>query len=113
MRELIKIFKALSDETRIRLLKLLQHRELCVCELMETLDMTQSRISRNLGILEDAGLVKHKRDGPRMRHSLNENSHSGYAEPILALLSGWINDDEIVLKDLEQMRESLKSTGGK
>ena len=74
LRELVKVFKALSDETRIRLLKLLQQRELCVCELMQALDMTQSRISRNLGILKDAGLVQDRRDGLWVHYSLNEKS---------------------------------------
>jgi len=58
MRELVKVFKAVSDETRIRLLKLFSEREVCVCELVQALNMTQSRVSRNLGILKDAGLVR-------------------------------------------------------
>jgi len=83
MRELVKVFKALSDETRIRLLKLLSERELCVCELMQALDMTQSRVSRNLGILKEAGLVKDRRDGLWIYYSLNRKSFNQYVAPIL------------------------------
>ena len=108
MRELVKIFKALSDETRIRLLKLLQQRELCVCELMQALNMTQSRVSRNLGILKDAGLVKDRRDGLWVHYSLNENSFNRYAGPLLALLRDWANGDETILGDLAELSKAVK-----
>ncbi len=108
MRELVKIFKALSDETRIRLLKLLQQRELCVCELMQALDMTQSRVSRNLGILKEAGLVKDRRDGLWVHYSLDEKSFNEYAEPLLELLKTWVTGDEIVLGDLEGLTKAVR-----
>ena len=108
MRNLIKVFKALSDETRIRLLKLMQQRELCVCELMQTLNMTQSRVSRNLGILKDAGLVKDRRDGLWVHYSLNEESFNVYAEPLLELLKDWANDDKTVMNDLKSLGEAVK-----
>lgn len=108
MRELVKVFKALSDETRIRLLKLLFERELCVCELMQALDMTQSRVSRNLGILKDAGLVKDRRDGLWIYYSLNRKSFNQYVAPILGLLDGWLNDDEVVKKDREALKKAVR-----
>jgi ArsR family transcriptional regulator len=58
MWELIRVFKALSDETRIRMLYLLSEGELCVCEIMQALEISQTRASRNLGILRDAGLLQ-------------------------------------------------------
>ena len=108
MRELVKVFKALSDETRIRLLKLLFERELCVCELMQTLDMTQSRVSRNLGILREAGLVKDRRDGLWVFYSLNRKSFNQYASPILGLLDGWLNEDEVIQKDREELKKAVR-----
>ncbi|MFC1717711.1 ArsR/SmtB family transcription factor [Candidatus Poribacteria bacterium] len=108
LRELVKAFKALSDETRIRLLKLLQQRELCVCELMQALDMTQSRVSRNLGILKDAGLVKDRRDGLWVHYSLDEKSFSKYAGPLLELLKDWSNDNEIIRRDLEGLSKAVR-----
>ena len=54
MRDLVKAMKALSDETRLRILKVLLERECCVCEIMQALDISQSRASWNLVILEDA-----------------------------------------------------------
>jgi len=74
MRQLIKVFKALSDETKLRILKILQERdELCVCEIMQALNISQSRASRNLGILKNAGFVIDRRDGLWIHHSLNKN----------------------------------------
>ena len=108
MRNLIKVFKALSDETRIRLLKLLQQRELCVCELMQALNMTQSRVSRNLGILKDAGLVQDRREGLWVHYSLNEESFNAYAEPLLELLKEWANDDRAVMDDLKSLSKAVK-----
>ena len=108
MRNLVKVFKALSDETRIRLLKLVQQRELCVCELMQTLNMTQSRVSRNLGILKNAGLVKDRRDGLWVHYSLNEDSFNVYADPLLELLRGWANDDKTVIDDLKSLSRAVK-----
>ena len=108
MKELVKVFKALSDETRIRLLKLLFERELCVCELMQALDMTQSRVSRNLGILKEAGLVKDRRDGLWAFYSLDRKSFNQYVAPILGLLDGWLNDDEVIKKDKEGLRKAVR-----
>lgn len=106
MHDLLRIFKALSDETRIRLLKLLQQRELCVCELMQALDMTQSRVSRNLGILKSAGLVKDRRDGLWVHYSLNQQSFNKYVLKILALMKDCANDDSIIIKDLEELAKA-------
>jgi ArsR family transcriptional regulator len=63
MRQAVKIFKALSDPTRLRILMLLLQRELCVCELVYTLKMEQSRISHQLRVLRDADLVEDVREG--------------------------------------------------
>lgn len=63
MRQAVKVFKALSDPTRLRILMLLLQRELCVCELVFTLKMEQSRISHQLRVLRDADLVEDIRDG--------------------------------------------------
>jgi ArsR family transcriptional regulator len=108
MRELMKVFKALSDDTRIRLLKLLSERELCVCELMQVLEMTQSRVSRNLGVLKEAGLVKDRRDGTWAFYSLDRKSFNQYAAPMLGLLDVWLNEEEIVKKDREKLKKAVR-----
>src|SRR3972149_2932347 len=61
--DLQRIFKTLADPTRLRILALLEREELAVQELMEALGMAQSRVSRHLAILREAGLVQDRRDG--------------------------------------------------
>jgi ArsR family transcriptional regulator len=63
MRSLVKAFKALSDETRVRIVNLLLVRECCVCEVVQALEVSQTRASRNLGMLYDAAFLKMRKDG--------------------------------------------------
>ncbi|MCJ7589701.1 MAG: metalloregulator ArsR/SmtB family transcription factor [Candidatus Aminicenantes bacterium] len=63
MKSLVATFKALSDPTRLRIVLLLMRRDLCVCELTAVLGLEQSRVSHQLRILREAGLVKDVRDG--------------------------------------------------
>ncbi len=74
MRELLKVFKALADETRLRILHLLLEREACVLEIKQAMRISQTRASRNLGILHDAGLLKARREGPLVFYSLDMRS---------------------------------------
>lgn len=75
---------------------------------MQALNMTQSRVSRNLGILKDAGLVKDRRDGLWVHYSLNEDSFNIYAEPLLELLKEWADDDRTVINDLKSLSKAVK-----
>lgn len=74
MPELTRLLKALSDDTRLRMLALLLPGELCVCEIMQALSVSQSRASRNLGILRDAGLLKDRRQGQWVYYSLDNDN---------------------------------------
>ncbi|HAR95769.1 MAG TPA: ArsR family transcriptional regulator [Deltaproteobacteria bacterium] len=73
MDELLPIFKALSDATRLRIVKLLERGELCVCHLVAAVDMSQPKISFHLKVLKEAGLVKDRREGKWMHYRLNES----------------------------------------
>ena len=70
MQDSIQIFKSLGDETRLRILHLLSHQELCVCQLTEVLGLGQSKISRHLAHLRNAGLVSDRRQGLWIYYSL-------------------------------------------
>jgi ArsR family transcriptional regulator len=72
MEELTTIFKALSDETRLRIIKLLEGGELCVCDITAALDMVQPKVSFHLGALKDAGFIKDRKHGKWIHYSLNE-----------------------------------------
>ena len=72
MNELVTIFKALSDETRLRVIKLLEHGELCVCDITAAMDMVQPKVSFHLSALKEAGLIKDRKQGKWIHYSLNE-----------------------------------------
>jgi len=65
-----KLFKALADEIRLRILSLLKIREMCVCEIMVALDLTQPTASHHLGLLENAGLVRSRKEGKWVFYSI-------------------------------------------
>jgi ArsR family transcriptional regulator len=72
MEELTTIFKALSDETRLRIIKLLEEGELCVCDITAALDMVQPKVSFHLSALKEAGLIKDRKQGKWIHYSLTE-----------------------------------------
>ena len=109
MRQLVKVFKALSDETRLRMFKILQNRdELCVCEIMQALNISQTRASRNLGILKDAGFITDRRDGLWVHYSINKEKINEYHLAINNLLKNWLNDEDIIKKDKERLKKANK-----
>lgn len=108
MRDFVKLFKALSDETRIRILKVLFQRECCVCEVMQALDISQSRASRNLGILEDAGFIKSRRDGLWIVYSIDDQKINSYVVPLIKLLRGSLVNEEIILQDGKRLSRAVR-----
>ena len=76
MSEAVQLFKALADETRLRILNLLCRRDLCVCQIVEALGLGQSKVSRHLAHLRNAGLVSDRREGFWMYYSLTEPSEA-------------------------------------
>lgn len=67
-----RFFRALGDETRLRILNLLRAREMCVCEIMVALGLTQPTASHHLNLLEHAGLVKHRKEGKWVFYSITD-----------------------------------------
>ena len=110
MWELIKVFKALSDDTRMRMLHLLMDGELCVCEIMQALGISQTRASRNLGILRDAGLLKDRRDGQWVHYSLNHEIAAEYLK-LMELVNSLLKEDQTMAEDKKKLEKAVK-TGG-
>jgi ArsR family transcriptional regulator len=108
MQELIKSAKALSDETRLRILSILLERECCVCEVMQALEISQSRASRNLGILENAGFLTARREGSWVLYSLKERSGNSLAVSLTGLLWEFFADDEVLAGDRERLRHTVR-----
>jgi ArsR family transcriptional regulator len=104
MREMVKVYKALSDESRLRVLNLLLERECCVCEVMQALEISQSKASRILSALYDVGFLKLRKEGLWSLYSIDWDGMSTHLRDILEA-------NRTVFKGNKQMeadRENLK-----
>lgn len=99
--------KAISDPTRIRMLKLLEEGELCVCEIMEILDLVQPTASKHLNILRVAGLVESRKDGTWSYYRLAEKSRE-YNKKFLKFVASHLNDDKTIIKDRKYLNTKKK-----
>jgi len=108
MRELVKIFKALSDETRLRILNLLLERECCVCEVMQALDISQTRASRNLGALYDAGFLKLRKDGLWSLYSIDREGMREHHCDLVGAVRKALEGNEMVTLDRERLKRAKR-----
>jgi ArsR family transcriptional regulator len=92
MKEFIKVMKALSDPNRVKLLKILQQKELCVCEIRAALGIAQPTVSKHLKVLESAGLVGRRKEGLWVNYTLTGGG-SPYAAALLGNLKYWLSED--------------------
>jgi ArsR family transcriptional regulator len=99
MRNFVRVMKALSDPNRVKILKMLQHKTMCVCEMREALQVSQPSVSKNLKILEDAGLVEYRKEGLWVNYYRANGSRSPYAAALLGNLRHWL-EDEAEVEDL-------------
>ena len=93
MKEFLKVMKAASDPTRVKILKMLTQRVMCVCEIQTALGTAQSTASKHLKILEDAGLVVSQKDGLWVNYLLSDGHQSPFAASLLGNMRHWLNDD--------------------
>jgi len=73
MDTVLNVYKALSDETRLKILKLLEQGELCVCDIVAALNMIQPNISFHLAVLKEAGFIKDRREGKWIRYRIDDS----------------------------------------
>ena len=99
------VMKSISDPTRVRILKILEGGEMCVCQVIAILSLGQSTVSKHLFLLRTAGLIKVRRDHKWVRCSLDRGGDSRYAARMLRNLRGWLNDDPVIAKD--RKREAI------
>ncbi len=93
MKQFIRVMKALSDPNRVRVIKILGNKELCVCELQNLIGLAQSTVSKHLKVLEEAGLVDYHKEGSWIIYQLTKGEESDYARVMLENLKGWLTDD--------------------
>jgi ArsR family transcriptional regulator, arsenate/arsenite/antimonite-responsive transcriptional repressor len=106
-----RIFKALSDPNRIRIVKMLEVKDLCVCEVREVLGLSTSTVSKHLSILRDADLIVDAKDGKWVNYKLNQSANIPLVSAQLALMRNSFKDDEQVRSDRTKLqtvdRESI------
>lgn len=104
MKDLVKIMKALSDPTRIKIVKMLQHKTLCVCEMQAALGHSQPNVSKHLKILQEAGLVESQKDGLWVNYAPVAGDKAGsYASALLHEMEDWLEDDPEMKTILEKI----------
>lgn len=102
---LLPLFRALADPTRLRLLNLMADQEVCVCYLVEILGLPQPKISRHLAYLRAAGLVDARRDGKWMHYKIAALADSG-AEQILRLTLEQFHEDRAMQADVARLNRA-------
>ncbi len=110
MQQAAKLFKALSEVTRLRILGLLQHGELCVCDLMAVLDLPQSTVSRHLARLKECGLVQDRRSAVWCYYSLADPGSDLHREVLRALQQDFAQT-EYYHQDSQALQRFLQEKG--
>jgi len=112
MEKLMDIFtqaaQALSDKTRLRILNVLTAHECCVCEVMQALDISQTRASRNLKILNDAGFLQMRTDGLYTLYSISNANPTDFHANLLKAVSVAIKENQEAIRDIERLQQSKR-----
>lgn len=103
LEEKAKLFKALSDPSRLRILKMLQSKVLCVCEIKDVLGLATSTVSEHLSILKRSGFILEEKDGKWVNYMLNMNSSDPTVVSILSMLPFWLSGDPIAEIDTKKV----------
>ncbi len=105
MREFVRVMKALSDPNRVKMVKMLQRRVMCVCEIKEALGLAQSTASKHLRILEEAGLITYFKEGLWVNYRLADGTESPYVANLLGNLRHWLETDAEVVALVKRLPE--------
>jgi ArsR family transcriptional regulator len=112
MEKLARAAQALSDETRLRILNVLTVKECCVCEMMQALEISQTRASRNLKILDDAGFLNMRTDGLYTLYSIRDTSDDGFYAELLSAVKKEMQANESAKKDSTRLKQSKRGDSG-
>ncbi len=103
MKGFIRVMKALSEPNRVKIVKMLQRKSMCVCELQEALGIAQSSVSKHLKLLEEAGIVDYQKDGLWVNYFLSNGGASPYVSTLMGNLRHWLEDDPEVNELLDRL----------
>lgn len=105
VRNVSRLFKALGDETRLRIVALLSHGELCVCHIEAALGLSQPNASRQLGVLKAAGVVEPRREGTWVYYRLADQEDEDCRRQLKSLVGGFVKR-EVLRHDVERLLEA-------
>jgi DNA-binding transcriptional ArsR family regulator len=105
------VMKAVADPTRVRVLKMLEGGELCVCQVIAVLALSPSTVSRHLSLLKSAGLVLDRKEKKWVHYSLDRASDDPYVAGMLRELSSWLDRDPVIARDRARLAEARKDVG--
>jgi DNA-binding transcriptional ArsR family regulator len=106
MEKYLSILKALADETRLRIINLLYERELCVCDIEEIVDASQTKISRHLAYLKNSGLVQVRRSAQWSFYSIEKSADLKFVDE---LVIGVLRTIDIYKDDLNTLKKKAKT----
>jgi len=104
LRQLVKAFKAQSEPTRVRTLSLLMERECCVCEVAQALDISQTRASRSLQVLRDAGFLKLRKAGLWSLYSVDREGLPVHLHRLVEAIKQGLEGNEIIVQDQKRLK---------
>jgi len=105
IKEKTKLFKALSDSNRLRILKMLQTRTLCVCEITDVLQLAASTVSKHLSILKETGFILEEKEGKWVNYMINSRPADQRISTLLSSLDFWIADDKQIISDKKKIQK--------
>ncbi len=108
MKQVEQTFKGLSDGNRLRILNLLMHGELCVCDIQYVLGSPQPNVSRHLIYLKNSGLVLDRREGPRMYYRLSDSSR-GFSQQLFAFLRQVFESEASFAADARKLKKAIEN----
>ena len=105
MKSQLRVFKALGDRNRLAIVKMLEVKPMCVCEITSALDLAPSTVSKHLSVLNEAGLIQDLKAGKWVNYSL-VSVPSPFVKEMLQLLRGSLKDDPELLPYMEKARKA-------
>lgn len=112
MEDIIKSIKALSDETRLRILNVVLERECCVCEVTQALNITQTRASRNLSMLRDAGFLTLRKEGLWTLYSISNKAKTSLQSKLIEAIKEDVSLNKKAKKDMLRLQTAMRSPYG-
>ena len=99
LKDITKVFKALADSSRVRIIKMLESKPLCVCEITFVLNLSTSTVSKHLSILRDCGLILDEKNGKWVNYMINPDLNSNLREQLINLVNTSLVNDKFIKLD--------------